>query len=224
MSVMHSAPFHGATCQTYPNCQGGCGLGCRHEVECDAPQAALDDHKWLDPECGQKGCQSLVWKSRYESAVKGRQEFRQAYREARTEPRAAAEDPLADLVDRFSKSLLAKIRLAQANGRSGWDLDDWETQCREGLLRHVEKGDPRDVAAYCAFMWHHGWATKSAAPQAVRQPTLGEIERALCCPGGCLRDKDDCFVNGNTFGRSKREREQARAIIALLGASLSRPK
>jgi hypothetical protein len=27
------APFYGATCPTYPNCQGGCGLGCRHEVE-----------------------------------------------------------------------------------------------------------------------------------------------------------------------------------------------
>jgi len=51
-----------------------------------APQSAdsaPENHKWFDPECGQKGCQSLVWKSRYESAVKGRQEFRQAYRESR---------------------------------------------------------------------------------------------------------------------------------------------
>ncbi|HEH6364040.1 TPA: hypothetical protein SHS77_005889, partial [Raoultella planticola] len=24
------------------------------------------------------------------------------------------------------------------------------------------KGDPRDVAAYCAFMWWHGWSTKPA--------------------------------------------------------------
>ena len=26
-------PFYGATCPAYPNCQGGCGLGCRHEIE-----------------------------------------------------------------------------------------------------------------------------------------------------------------------------------------------
>ena len=69
-------------------------------------------------------------------------------------------DPLGDLVQRFADALLAKLRLAQANGRSGWDQDDWEEACRKGLMRHIEKGDPRDVAAYCAFMWHHGWSTQ----------------------------------------------------------------
>jgi hypothetical protein len=44
---------------------------------------ALAGHKWLDPECAGKGCQSLIWKSRYESAVMGRSDFRQAYRAAR---------------------------------------------------------------------------------------------------------------------------------------------
>lgn len=28
--------------------------------------------------------------------------------------------------------------------------------------QHIAKGDPRDVAAYCAFMWWHGWSTKPA--------------------------------------------------------------
>lgn len=41
-----------------------------------------EDHKWFDPECGVNGCQSLIWKGRYESAVRGRQDFRQAYRAA----------------------------------------------------------------------------------------------------------------------------------------------
>ncbi|WP_439368501.1 hypothetical protein [Bradyrhizobium sp. DASA03120] len=27
--------FYGARCPTYPNCTGGCGLGCTHEVEPD---------------------------------------------------------------------------------------------------------------------------------------------------------------------------------------------
>lgn len=66
--------------------------------------ANLLSNKWLDPECGESGCQSLVWKHRYESAVKGRQDFRQAYREARALPSSASErerrlrDALRDLV------------------------------------------------------------------------------------------------------------------------------
>jgi hypothetical protein len=26
-------PFYGAQCRSYPNCTGGCGLGCTHEIE-----------------------------------------------------------------------------------------------------------------------------------------------------------------------------------------------
>lgn len=26
-------PFYGAECPNYPNCSGGCGLGCTHEIE-----------------------------------------------------------------------------------------------------------------------------------------------------------------------------------------------
>lgn len=45
--------------------------------------AAPTEHKWFDPECGANGCQSLVWKRRYESAVQGRRDFRRAFKEAR---------------------------------------------------------------------------------------------------------------------------------------------
>ncbi|HDZ1349687.1 TPA: DUF551 domain-containing protein [Klebsiella pneumoniae] len=37
--------------------------------------------------------------------------------------------------------------------------DDWYDDCLQSLWEHIEKGDPRDVAAYCAFMWYHGWVT-----------------------------------------------------------------
>ena len=26
-------PFYGAECPSYPDCNGGCGLGCTHEIE-----------------------------------------------------------------------------------------------------------------------------------------------------------------------------------------------
>jgi hypothetical protein len=79
-------------------------------------------------------------------------------------PEDRTDDPLDMLVAKFAKRLLAKLKLARANGRSGWERDDWEADCQRGLLRHLEKGDPRDVAAYCAFMDYHGWITKSPAP------------------------------------------------------------
>lgn len=75
-----------------------------------------------------------------------------------------SDQALVILVDRFAKRLLAKLQLAHANGRRGWEKDDWESECQLGLLRHLEKGDPRDVAAYCAFMDHHGWITVPATP------------------------------------------------------------
>lgn len=73
-------------------------------------------------------------------------------------------DPLADLVDRFSASLLEKLRAAeQKYGRKNDWLDpSWEADCQRQLLEHTAKGDPRDVAAYAAFCWHHGWPTAPA--------------------------------------------------------------
>ena len=57
------------------------GIPATGEVE-RAPGSEILDHKYLDPECIGDGGQSLVGRSRYEAAVKGRQDFRRAYREA----------------------------------------------------------------------------------------------------------------------------------------------
>lgn len=64
----------------------------------------------------------------------------------------------------FLSALAAKLREAEIkHGYSDhWARADWEQECRAELMRHIEKGDPRDVAAYCAFMWKRGWST--AAP------------------------------------------------------------
>lgn len=67
----------------------------------------------------------------------------------------------ADLVQRFSAALAAKLAAAQSKrGLSvEWAQGDWMDECRQQLQRHVQKGDPLDVAAYCAFLWHHGEST-----------------------------------------------------------------
>lgn len=67
----------------------------------------------------------------------------------------------ADLVKRFAVALAKKLRLAEEKYGfgDGWADDHWEKECLAHFHSHIEKGDPRDVAAYCAFMWHHGWIT-----------------------------------------------------------------
>lgn len=73
---------------------------------------------------------------------------------------------LRDLVARFSAALVDKLIAAEKKygHNDAWQADDWELACRDRMREHVAKGDPRDVAAYCAFMWHHGWSTAPAEP------------------------------------------------------------
>ncbi|UTJ46154.1 hypothetical protein NLZ15_14985 [Atlantibacter subterranea] len=71
----------------------------------------------------------------------------------------------ADLVSRFAAALAEKLHKAEQKYGydDDWKKDGWSTQCQSHFHQHIAKGDPRDVAAYCAFMWHHGWPTKPAA-------------------------------------------------------------
>lgn len=69
------------------------------------------------------------------------------------------------LVADFSAALREKLAAAERKyGYSdGWLSPDWMDECRAKLREHIEKGDPRDVAAYCAFLWHHGESTRESA-------------------------------------------------------------
>ncbi|WP_024517100.1 hypothetical protein [Bradyrhizobium sp. Tv2a-2] len=70
-------------------------------------------------------------------------------------------DPLEALVSKFSAALLEKLRTAEKKYgyNNDWMRDNWEAECQKHLAEHLAKGDPRDVAAYAAFCWHHGWPT-----------------------------------------------------------------
>lgn len=70
-------------------------------------------------------------------------------------------DDTKSLVTRFAEALAAKLRAAEVKyGYSAhWQTDGWLDECREKLEDHLRKGDPRDVAAYCAFLWHHNEPT-----------------------------------------------------------------
>ena len=71
----------------------------------------------------------------------------------------------ADLVARFAAALADKLAEAERKYgyTDGWADAAWIDECRAQLVHHVAKGDPRDVAAYCAFLWHHGQSTAAGA-------------------------------------------------------------
>lgn len=77
----------------------------------------------------------------------------------------------ANLVTTFAEALAAKLRKAEIKYGydSDWKKDGWQGQCLAHFHQHIGKGDPLDVAAYCAFMWHHNWPT-AASPAAVKLP------------------------------------------------------
>lgn len=70
-----------------------------------------------------------------------------------------------NLVDDFCTALAEKLYKAQLKYGydADWKQDGWHTQCLAHFHQHIAKGDPRDVAAYCAFMWYHGWKTESVS-------------------------------------------------------------
>lgn len=67
-----------------------------------------------------------------------------------------------NLVANFCTALAEKLYKAQLKYGydADWKQDGWHTQCLAHFHQHIAKGDPRDVAAYCAFMWYHGWKTE----------------------------------------------------------------
>lgn len=70
-----------------------------------------------------------------------------------------------NLVADFCTALAEKLYGAQLKYGydADWKQDGWATQCLSHFHQHIAKGDPRDVAAYCAFMWYHGWKTESVS-------------------------------------------------------------
>ncbi|MGE0329730.1 MAG: hypothetical protein AB7P37_03445 [Ramlibacter sp.] len=82
---------------------------------------------------------------------------------------AALHPATVNLVVRFARALAKKLAAAEVKyGYSdGWMSPDWMDECRGKLLEHIAKGDPLDVAAYCAFLWSHRESTaRAAAPMA----------------------------------------------------------
>lgn len=124
--------------------------------------AAMDS----EPDCKERKlfCSTDTARMRKVISVSAGTEDAPLYRHAQPAPVVVPEGlnpETTDLVLRFASALADKLYKAeQKYGRStDWMKDDWYGDCLQSLWEHIEKGDPRDVAAYCAFMWYHGWVT-----------------------------------------------------------------
>lgn len=74
-------------------------------------------------------------------------------------------------VERFAAEMKAKLAAARAKGRSGWQQCNPSDLSRM-LREHVEKGDPRDVANFCMFLWSlEAPISKAAQPDERAAPT-----------------------------------------------------
>ena len=58
-------------------------------------------------------------------------------------------------VDQFAQAMKEKLAKAREKGRSGWQTCD-PHDLSSMLVDHIEKGDPRDVANFCMFLWNLG--------------------------------------------------------------------
>jgi hypothetical protein len=74
----------------------------------------------------------------------------------------------ATLVRDFAEAMAKKLRASEVKygWTANWMRKGWQGELAAELLRHVHKGDPIDVAAYCAFAWFHGWSVAPAEASA----------------------------------------------------------
>jgi hypothetical protein len=109
-------------------------------------------------------------------------------------------------VDLFAKEMKSKLANAREKGRGGWQ--DCAPADLSNMLRdHVEKGDPRDVANFCMFLW----ALRSpicAAPPAQTALTDDRISEII-------DEFDDCsWIDGELRIDCKDMMRLARALLA----------
>jgi hypothetical protein len=80
-------------------------------------------------------------------------------------------------VDLFATAMKEKLAQARAKGRTGW-IQCAPADLSRMLREHVEKGDPRDVANFCMFLWAMGELITPLA-DAVHPNVLNAVHRSV---------------------------------------------
>ena len=141
----------------------------------------------------------------------------------------------AKLVLDFAKALADKLHAAEVKYGYGDDWSkitpSWPTpECHEYLMGHVAKGDPRDVANFCAFLWFHKLSTKQCLRDYIHKRELepgklAEIFAAWPLPESVCSDQcvtDRCYPHRS--GTNLLTIEEARQMFeyVLIKAGIAR--
>lgn len=98
----------------------------------------------------------------------------------------------------FAGHIWAKIKKKHNEGVTGWDNENWTIeQIKEMLRKHIDKGDPIDIAIIAMFWWNKTNPTLTTAQQqlekkhgtpeqfscavmnAIGEISMGEAEQAI---------------------------------------------
>lgn len=76
-----------------------------------------------------------------------------------------------------------RLKLIKNQEKYGWSNEwltrDWEEECRQEMIEHLKKGDPRDIAIYTMFMIYRGWATAKEESKEVENHANEKILKEL---------------------------------------------
>lgn len=132
---------------------------------------------------------------------------------------AGAVHPDEIAVDQFAAALKEKLAAARAKGRGGWETAECTQERLSNMLReHVEKGDPRDVANFCMFLWARGEAIAAAVAPAEDDDEEVWRRLALQFDGhrmraiGLLKLIDHTLKGGPAFATEKIQGDIARFL------------
>lgn len=91
------------------------------------------------------------------------------------ETAAPAVHPDDAAVDALAAAMKAKMARQRAKGYGGWDTDCTQQRLSDLLRGHVDKGDPVDVANFCAFLLARG---EGIAPPVAKNLTAPSVTPA----------------------------------------------
>ena len=117
-----------------------------------------------------------------------------------TKAESAHPDDIA--VDALATAMKFKLAKQRSKGYGGWDTDCTQQRLSDLLRGHVDKGDPIDVANFCAFLSARGEGI-AAAPADALDAAFEAVRKKLCkLPkfsfvidreyGHVTRKQDDC--------------------------------
>ncbi|AIJ45536.1 hypothetical protein O987_06965 [Comamonas testosteroni TK102] len=122
-------------------------------------------------------------------------------------------------VDQLSAAMKAKLAKQRAKGYRGWDDSECTREWLSNLLReHVDKGDPVDVANFCAFLSARG---EGIAPAEDAPPAFPAMTEELASILGLMCFQCISFAHALRAGgysiKKRAEDEQAAVLHWMLG-------